>query len=665
MPTGTAGQTLTFQGTAWQATSTLYVSSAGYLGIGTSSPWADLSINQAAGNIGLAIGSTSATSFIVDQNGNVGIGRSPSYRLDVQGTATTATLGSEIIANGTFDTDLSSWTATDWTWSSGKALHTAGNTSALSEATSTTANVYRVTFTIAGLVQGSGESVTVTFGYLNGSYSFSVNGAYTENFVATTTQTQALTFTPTSGAAATIDSVSVKAITGTLPAVVFRMNNDDSTVGLEMRSGGGGLYNTLVGVNAGALDTTGSITAFGNGALFANTSGNYNLAVGRNALNSNTSGNYNTAVGGYNTLASNSTGSYDTAIGYLALYRNNAGSYNTAIGHSALTNTTTGSYNTAIGSALVSNNTGSYNTAMGYYALVNNNSASYNTAVGDYALSAGTSAASSTAVGYQAGYRNQTGPNNTILGFQAGYGVSSNSYSNNIFIGARAAYAVTTGSNNILLGYQAGDAITSGANNILIGYDIDAQSATGSNQLSIGNLIFATGGFGTGTAIGTGSVGIGTTTPLAELTASSTSVVTGLFDQRGTNDILQLQASGVTKVNVNSSGYLGIGTTTPMSALSVNSTASPQMALAYDATHYGTFGIDSSGNLTINANGGKVLFGTGVKVGIASSTPWWDLSVGTPGNGTTSSAYFTLGNGYCMYQDNSTTTPNMTMGRCP
>ncbi|NTW15829.1 MAG: hypothetical protein HGA38_05745, partial [Candidatus Moranbacteria bacterium] len=51
----------------------------------------------------------------------------------------------------------------------------------------------------------------------------------------------------------------------------------------------------------------------------------------------------------------------------------------------------------------------------------------------------------------------------------------------------------------------------------------DAPSATGSSQLSIGNLIFATGGFGTGTTAGTGNVGIGTASPGVRLHVASSS----------------------------------------------------------------------------------------------------------------------------------------------
>ncbi len=69
--------------------------------------------------------------------------------------------------------------------------------------------------------------------------------------------------------------------------------------------------------------------------------------------------------------------------------------------------------------------------------------------------------------------------------------------------------------------------------------------------------------------------GIGTTSPLATLSASSTNSVAALFDQRGTSDILQLQDSGVTVFQVKdggsvySSGSVGIGSTTPSSALAV------------------------------------------------------------------------------------------------
>ncbi|MHB1316661.1 MAG: tail fiber domain-containing protein, partial [Minisyncoccota bacterium] len=60
----------------------------GNVGIGTTSPSALLSVNAPAGQASFAIGSSTATSFIVDKNGNVGVGTiTPSNKLDIYGTS--------------------------------------------------------------------------------------------------------------------------------------------------------------------------------------------------------------------------------------------------------------------------------------------------------------------------------------------------------------------------------------------------------------------------------------------------------------------------------------------------------------------------------------------------------------------------------------------------
>ena len=126
-----------------------------------------------------------------------------------------------------------------------------------------------------------------------------------------------------------------------------------------------------------------------------------------------------------------------------------------------------------------------------------------------------------------------------------------------VALGYYAGRATTTGSNNLFLGYQAGDNLTTGSSNIFIGSDIDAQSATGSSQLSIGNLIFGTGGFGTGTSVGTGNIGIGTAGP----------------DRR----------------------------------LDVLDASNPQMRLTYtDGTVYTDFRTNSGGDLVITPSGGDI-----------------------------------------------------------
>ncbi|PIQ68448.1 MAG: hypothetical protein COV91_04025 [Candidatus Taylorbacteria bacterium CG11_big_fil_rev_8_21_14_0_20_46_11] len=63
---------------------------SGYVGIGTTTPYANLSVNQTDNQIAFAVGSSTATSFIIDQNGYVGIGtENPAQKLHVEGQCVT------------------------------------------------------------------------------------------------------------------------------------------------------------------------------------------------------------------------------------------------------------------------------------------------------------------------------------------------------------------------------------------------------------------------------------------------------------------------------------------------------------------------------------------------------------------------------------------------
>jgi hypothetical protein len=93
-----------------------------------------------------------------------------------------------------------------------------------------------------------------------------------------------------------------------------------------------------------------SNTAFGAGALEANTTGAQNTAVGVSTLQANTTGINNTAVG-QGALFSNTTGINNTAVGQNALVVNTTGAQNTAVGQDALQTNTTGINNTALGFA--------------------------------------------------------------------------------------------------------------------------------------------------------------------------------------------------------------------------------------------------------------------------------------------------------------------------
>ena len=67
----------------------------GNVGVGTTTPWATLAVNPIAGKASnqFVVGSSTATSFVVNNSGNVGIGTTgPGAKLHIQNTATNATI---------------------------------------------------------------------------------------------------------------------------------------------------------------------------------------------------------------------------------------------------------------------------------------------------------------------------------------------------------------------------------------------------------------------------------------------------------------------------------------------------------------------------------------------------------------------------------------------
>jgi len=294
----------------------------------------------------------------------------------------------------------------------------------------------------------------------------------------------------------------------TFNGTTVTMANDASISGLTVGKGGGAVSNnTVVGLNAGVANTTGKITAIGylasrfnttgsgntavggndgaqDGALYLNTTGNYNIAMGTGAVASNTTGSRNTGIG-YSALQNNTTASNNTAVGYQAGYSNTTGTSIEAYGYQALYSNTTGQYNSAFGyqslysnstgtqngafarGALYSNTTGGYNNAFGLSALGSNTTGSYNSAFGTQALNSNTTASNNTAVGYQALYTTTTGSGrNTAVGNFAGQSLTTGSQCT--FIGDYAGQ-LTTGSSNTFVGRPAGYLVTTGANNTIIG----------------------------------------------------------------------------------------------------------------------------------------------------------------------------------------------------
>ena len=107
-------------------------------------------------------------------------------------------------------------------------------------------------------------------------------------------------------------------------------------------------------------------------------------------------------------------------------------------------------------------------------------------------------------------YANSTGSNNIAIGTMTLYNSVS---SNNTAIGYSALSDQTTGSNNTALGYNTALGITTGANNTILGANVTGLAPALSN-----NIIIADGaGNQRINVAGNGSVGIGTTNPIAKL----------------------------------------------------------------------------------------------------------------------------------------------------
>ena len=206
-------------------------------------------------------------------------------------------------------------------------------------------------------------------------------------------------------------------------------------VSVELRAGTSTLNNTFMGVSAGQVNTTGnSNTAYGAIALFSNTTGSQNAATGYETLFHNTTGSFN-AANGYAALLANTTGTNNTADGYQALLHNTTGSFNSTLGSNALGANTTGGFNVAVGENAGWAGTGDYsaNVFVGYKTSWN----------------ASGLLASTTELGYEAGF-NYAGNLSTLLGYQAGFNLASGN--NNIALGANVDLPSNTGSQQLNIG---------------------------------------------------------------------------------------------------------------------------------------------------------------------------------------------------------------------
>jgi hypothetical protein len=495
-------------------------------------------------------------------------------RVTVRGGSTDgAILGAELVST-TFSTG---WTTTGWTQFGSQASHNVGNTNVLS--TTSLTIVPGVTYLVSYyLYSHFAGDISVALGGVNFEFhtGSSTQSAFNVSRLITATNTNGLTFTPTTTASGTVSSVSVKQITPSNPTFAL-LNNAGSTT-LEVRTGGSTLVtNTFVGGLAGR-----------------NAAGSNNTALGYAALQSSILGYSNTAIGGF-ALNLNTSGSDNAAVGLGALQFNTVGQGNVAVGSSALQNNRSGFNNTALGSnALNQNTTGGNNVALGQYA----------------------------------GFRNTTGVNNTYLGASAGNSDSEayiqlQGLSNTTTVGAGS---VALQSNSIILGNSS----ISAPQNIGIG------TPAPTNRLSVSPSYYLGGGgnpddgclggyaaqsgntvtFDTswcGGPFTTASIGSeiiwsnGSKATIVGFNNSATVFVTP--SQTVPNDVFKIFYPGL---QITGNGTSGVGTTSPSAQLeiAVQGSTTTQGLVVNNRTSTGNILNlqDASGTVALVANDGAASF---------------------------------------------------------
>lgn len=345
------------------------------------------------------------TKFFWDDTNNylgLGMGTSPAAPLDVQGTNTTAVLGSEMItlaADRDFSSNTGNWTGTNWTIGGGVATHTAGannftlSNSALSAAP-VSGQTYLITYTVNTTSAGGTSSyINVRIGGTDSNANIGITTGSVQNQVTLTAgSTGALTFI-VNGATweGTLDNISVKLVTEAKAVIAIRNSSNGKEV--EIRAGSSGMDNIFYGLNSGQFTTTNAYgnSGFGPYTLQVLNNGQHNVAAGSYTLRRLTDGERNTAIG-YASMAYTTVGDYNTAIGDFALASNIAGSQNTIIGAGSA-NSSQGNYsnNTIIGALTASNITGgaSDNIIIGNAITLQNAGGSGQMSIGNLLFGAG------------------------------------------------------------------------------------------------------------------------------------------------------------------------------------------------------------------------------------------------------------------------------------
>ena len=352
----------------------------GNVGIGTTSPFAKLSVKGAGTTTGVNFQTTNSNDtplVTVLDSGNVGIGTaSPGAKLDVV-VATTQALRVERGNGGTIGQFVGS-------------------------GYSTTLDIQDNVGSVLLLKSGSGDILGL-----------SANSATPHLAITTTGNVGIGTTSPfrklsVEGSVWISGDLTISGLTSTSTISATAFNSTDTVNGGYSIGGNKILYasstnhSTLVGMGAG------------NSMLF----GNQNTALGYQSLFSADTTNSNTATG-YQAGYSQTGGNNNSYFGFQSGYDNISGGENSYFGTHAGYGNTTGSNNTVLGNyANEFSTTGSDNVVAGYAANYYNQSATSTVAIGSMAGMGGFGQSynqNGGFIGYQAGYGLTTGNNNLLL----------------------------------------------------------------------------------------------------------------------------------------------------------------------------------------------------------------------------------------------------------
>jgi len=657
------------------------ITRTGNVGIGTTTPWAQLSINP-NGNTGpaFAIGSSTATNFVVTNGGKVGIGTAnPVYKLDVSDTTGGLPFISRSTQNATFYQDglgINYSTNLSGANNSGLNLTSTGQQTSPAIFYSTSDGSRLVSQSV---VSSNASVFKYNMGFYNPAdfqiYRFENRAAVVNiNYDGATTGMLNILTSWSGKVGMTITGVSGQ--TGDM----LQVNSDGSIGGnlLVLKSSGNvGIGTTTPSNLLTVYSSSAAVAGFSGGATKGVWSMGYDVTNNRFAIASSSSitsnvrmvidnqGNVGIGTTTPNNLLqvfdlidfNNSNG--NTKLGYQAGKNVVAGTVgNTLVGYqaglsSASLSTSGASNNSAFGiRALWSNTTGHSNIAIGQESLYSNTDGFRNAATGFQSLHSNTTGYSNTANGQAALYSNTTGFYNSAVGDSALFSNVSGTY--NVALGYLAGYNASpllqTMTNSTFLGYNANSSVDGVTNSMALG---NGAQVTKSNQVVIGNASV------TETLL-RGNVGIGTTTPTSKLsiqTASASGV--GIFVQdfasqtasafhyeRSDNtSLLDIKRSATLggQISLFASGGTGETKLTGNGGLSIDSGATGVVRLAPAGNDIYLQNMNTSGDILFTGNSGVDLTGkinfrnTGIiNFGTAGSERMVITTAGNVGIGTTS-----------------------------